>query len=325
MADRAYDEETFSAEEEAALKQFELDSAAPPPPAEDDDENSPSVARVAAEAGLDPETGEPIAKKPDQAPAPADDQQQQPPADPQRAAFLERHKDKTPEQLAELLYQQSKRANAEGFRARKTGEQLSAVLTQAQQRLADRKADIERRRGEFDKQLEDDPDAATRRVFNEKLDAELEAAEAEALTARIDTAIELASTAIPNFHQHAPQAYAFGQEMNYTPEELNNITDGRDLVVLHFATRFGRMVQAGICDVEGNFIQPPAALAETVTDPRLKAPDALSTLSSAPARSGGTSGLTGKVQALENALSLSDEDFDKLTPAQIDEMMRGIN
>lgn len=298
----AYDDDELTQADLDALKTLETDNTPPPP-----DEGEP------------PAPGEPpAAEPPAPAPAPAAEPAAgDPPApaapDPGFQSWLDKHKDKTPEQLAELAYNQEKRAQREGFRARTGG-----TAAQAAQALADRKADIERRRTEFNEQLEADPDAAAKRLHDERLDEELQDAEAAVQSARIDDAIDFAATYIPDFQNTAPDILSFGSEVGYTEQELNGISDGRDLVVLNLARLAGNLIKGGIIDVKGHFLKAPEPVAETLTDPRLTAPDAPKTLGTAPARpSGGASNL---VQRLEFYNNMSDAELDAMTPAQTAEL-----
>lgn len=309
MADGYEDE--ITAEEQAALDAHLKDPALPPP---DDAEGADALAAAAAEAGVAPAppAAAPAAPAPPAAPAdPA------PPAataapDPEFASFFEKNKDKTPEELAQLAFNASKRANREGFTARKSRS------PEAAQKLADTKADVERRRQAFKDDLAADPDAATLRLHEERLDAEVARAEEEAHSARIDDAIEFAGTYIPDFQTTAPQVFSFGEEMGYTREEVQAITDGRDLVTLNLARLAGNLIKGGVIDIRGNFLKAPEPIA--ATDPRLTAPEPVKTHSSAPARPA-DGGNTVEAQ-LQNMANMSDADFDKLDPAQLENLQR---
>ncbi|HEV2080416.1 MAG TPA: hypothetical protein VGR19_11050 [Allosphingosinicella sp.] len=307
----AYDEDQLSAEEEAALKALETDNTPPPPdssdeaPAPDDPAAaSPPAPAPAADPGADPAA--PPAADPAGPVAGTSE-------NPEFQSWLEKHKDKTPEQLAELAFNANKRANREGFRARQSGE----TAAQAAARLEERRQDIERRRTEFEGKLKDDPDAATLALHNERLDQELADAEAEAHSARIDDAIGFAATYIPDFQQTAPEIFAFGAEVGYTPEELRSVSDGRDLVVLNLARVAGNLLKAGIIDVRGNFLQAPQPIADNPTDPRLTGPEPPRT-HGGPARANG--GGTSVEAQLAAYLNMTDEQFEALTPEQLKDM-----
>lgn len=296
---------------EDELRQLaEAERTAPPPAAEDD-----GVPLDQDEDGAQKVEDKPPAQEGKLPPAAAPS-----PEDEARRAFLEKHKDKTPEELAELLYNQSKRASAEGFKARKSAEVVGAVA----ERLKARKEEIESRRNEFKQKVEKDPDAALLAAKNEQFDRELaeaeEAAAIEVHNAKIDDALSFAAKVIPDFHETIRPTLEFGLAMNYSREELGNITDGRDLATLYLASVTGRLVQAGIIDLRGNLLQSPQAVAETPRDPRLKTPDPVSTLSSSPARSNGA----GKTleQQLADISRMSDEDFAKLDETTLENLLR---
>ena len=301
----AYDDD-FSDDELKALEEHAGSDAVPP--VEDDDAAPIAPETVAEELGLAP--AEPAAPA-----APVAETEEE-----AFQAFLKANEGKSPDELAKIAFQQSKRANAEAFRGRKSQEQIEAIRENAAKVLADRRADIAARRDAFNTKLAEDPDAATRDVHEALLSQEEQAAEYEAVRARQDAAIELASTAIPDFVAKAPAIQAFGQEMNYTREELNGITDGRDLVTLYLASLTGRLIKAGMMDVHGNFTQAPQVVADTPTDPRLRTPAPVKTLSSVPARSAGTT--PNVEQQLSDLLNLSDADFNKLTDAQLENLLR---
>jgi len=321
MAEKTgYDDEgNLSDDDKRALA--EIDQATAAPPAEDG-------AIVGEQAG----GGEaaPAAPAPPAPPAPAS-----PPADgaapapadeaAERAAFMEKHKGKSPEELLELLHQQTQRAGREGFRARKSAEQLEQITTRARTALEQRRADIASRRAAFDALLKDDPDGAAKQLHDKILQDELSEAERQAEddehSARVDAALELAAAAIPDFAKNIQPTLGFGREMGYSPQEIAGISDGRDIVTLYLASKFADLVKAGICDVRGQFLKAPQPVNEQPVDPRLNTPAPPTTLSSEAARSGG-GGQTAE-QQLAAMLAMSDEDFAKQDPAVLEALIGG--
>lgn len=327
MADGYND--TITPEEEALLRSEEQNAAIPP--AEDDDSNPIPPQQVAAEQGLNPD-GTPKEAAPTPAATPAADPAAppvpvaQPTTDAdRRAAFLAAHKDKTPEQLLDLAFQQEGRANRAGFTARQSKEQLDAIqnrATAAIERVRAKREQLGTQRTEFDQQLQNDPDGATRAVHERLMSAEDQALADEERAARRDTAIAMATTAIPHFDMDATTA--FGAEMNYTPEELDGVTDPRDIVTLHLASLTGRLIKAGVMDVQGNLIATPPAV--QATDPRLAAPAPVTTLSSAPAR--GNNGGQTLEQQLTDITNMTDaqmEEFEKANPGMLENLLRKAN
>jgi hypothetical protein len=279
----------FTPEEETAAAAFEKSTEVPPP----EDGEAPAADPAAAAAPPPPPPPPPPAPAPavDPAAAPADPAAAAAAAaaaagtstdDPEFKAWWDKHKDKSPEEIARLAFQQGKRANREGFTARKTQEQLDDVARRAAETLAARKTDIENRRKAFDEKLKDDPDAAAKEVNDRLLDEELARAEADAHVTRVDTAIGFAETYIPDFRTEYPQIRSFGEEIGYSKAELNGITDGRDIVTLNLARLAGNLIKAGVIDVRGQFLKAPEPIAQVPTDPRLTAPAPVTTLSSAP-------------------------------------------
>ncbi len=283
------------------LKLLELEPDAPPP-AESDAEPAAEPAPADSAAPADPAAAE----------AP----------DPEFAEFLRSHEGKSPEELAKIAFQQQKRAAAAGFEARKREQVISEVVAKAQQTLEQRKAAIAERRKAFEDQLQNDPDAATRALAQERFDAEerqaIEEAEIAEREARIDSAFELASRAIPDLPKVYPEMYSFGQEMQFSDDELRGIEDGREMVMLYLGMTAAKLMKAGVIDIRGNMIAAPAAAAPS--DPRLTAPPAPKTLSTAPARPvSATSTIEQQLAALlgdDDALSkMSDDDLARLTGA----------
>lgn len=329
----AYDEPALTADETALVDAWEKGGAVPP--AEDNDAAPISLADAAREAGQEPAPAPaatpvpppppppPPASPPPPAPAPAAGDPPPAPAPvdeaADRAAFLEKHKDKSPAELADLLYQQSKRAGRAEFQGRQTQAQLQQIQTRAREALQRRTTDIQTRRAAFQQKLKDDPDAAALELHEAMLGKELTEAEQEERATRIDTALALAAQAIPDFNRNIVETLNFGQEMSYSREELGNITDGRDLVTLFLASRFANLVKAGVCDVAGNFLKAPSAIAEQPTDPRLNVPPAPATLTGSGRTGGG--GATVDDQ-LAGMMALSDADFDKLDPAALESLLR---
>lgn len=315
--------DTFSAEDEALLRQHEQDSTVPP--AEDDDANPVTPEQVAAEQGQPAPAAEPAApagEQPQQA-QPAGEQQA--PEDERFRAFLEQHKDKSPEQLLQLAFQQQARANQAGFQARQSREQLDGLRERARltiEKQQQRRQQIAQEREQFGQRLQDDPDAATRDLHERLMSREeRETWEAER-QARMDEAVGLASTAIPNFGERAADTMSFGREMNYSDEELANITDGRDLVTLYLASITGRMIKAGVMDIHGNLAAMPAPVQDTHPALKQSVPP-VQTLGSMPARtSGGGQTLD---QQLTDITNMSDADFDKLlreNPQLVEDLLR---
>jgi hypothetical protein len=332
MADGPFDDE-LTPEEEALLRD---ESAVPP--AEDEGEGTveQAVAEAEAPAAIPPKDG---AQQQPEGQQPAADQQpadQQPPPqgdaaaeDRALAAFLEKHKDKPPEELLRLAFQQSSRAN----RSEATNRQIRDSVSQ----LADRARAAAARRdqvaqqapellAQFKAKLAEDPDGATAWLFEQTLNRQVNEADAEAHVARIDEAIAFADTHIPNFGQQWPGMASLAKEVGYTDEELNGINDGRPLLVLSLANHTARLMKARIMDRNGNIdvskltqLQP---VAEQPTDARLTAPTPQRTLGN---RSSSTRGNASIEQQLQEILAMDDaqlSEFEAKNPGVIDNLLR---
>ncbi|WP_169542528.1 hypothetical protein [Sphingomonas baiyangensis] len=308
----AYDEE-FTPEELAAMA-----DNTPPPAAEPEGTDAASAA-----AATDAPATEPAAPA---APAPAGAQPA--PGDPEEderyRQFAAQYQGRSTDELVRIAYQQQQRANRSAFEQRKATEQRDAVLQRIQQARAARDAAVEnvsQRRREFDEQLQNDPDAATRRLAQERFDAEereaKEAADRVEQEARAEEAFHFASQYIPDLPQRAPLMQQFGVEIGYSPEEVRGISDGRDLVMLHLASVAGNLMKAGVIDRTGQLLRTAPDV--QATDPRLTAPPPPNTLSSAPGRS--ASAAKTAEQQLQDMLNLSDKDFDALSEEDIARIM----
>lgn len=302
----AYDDEL--SEEELKLLNEGMENDGLPPP--DESEGAPADDGAAPPPPpAAPTPPPPPAAQPAAAPAAEEGAQ-----DDGMAEFLAKHAGKTPEELLKIAFQQSQRAGKAEIGQRQTQEQIDDIRRRAQEVLTQRKASIAQRREEFKTRLEEDPDGATLALHEQLLNSEEQAAENEAHIARIDSAIELASTAIPNFTTRYKDIMAFGEELNYTPDEIRSIDDGRNIVTLYLASIAGNLIKTGVMDAAGNFRSMPTPTAET--DPRLKMPaNPMTTLSTAGAPSGATD---DTATVLANLLNMSDAEFDKLSDAELE-------
>lgn len=318
----------LNADEQKALDTFmSTDNTVPPA---DEQEGAPQAAPAATPAP--PEPAAPAAPAPASPPVPADPAASAPPATPTEqtederfAAWRAQHEGKSPEELARLAFNQTQRASGAEARARTANQSLQAIndrVAQAKERAAAARQAIADRQKQFDEQLQADPDAATKALRAERDAADLAAIDAEEHGARVDAAIGLASTAFPDFEQRAPAVYGFGGEMGYSKEELAGISDGRDLVVLTMAEGMARLMKAGLVDARTMQLTatPPPVVDPTPTDPRLTAPAPVATLSSTPARPANSG--KGAITQATDILGMSDADFAKLPPAELDALMR---
>lgn len=320
--------DALSADEESALSNFFAnDQAVPPADAQEGapDAPAPDAPEPAEPATLPAPAATPPAPAAEPAPATT------PPAEPQQtederfAAFQQQHAGKSPEELARLAFQQSQRANGAEARARQANQTAATYqenLRAEQERIERARQAVRDRRASFDQQLEQDPDAATRAMREETDAAELARLDAEEMKVRQDTAIGMATSALPDyFTPNATAIHAFGGEVGYSKEELSAISDGRDLVVLSLANMAATLIKGGMMNTKGELITtPPPVVDPAPTDPRLTTPQPPQTLSSTPARPA-ASGISAERQATD-VLNMSDADFNKLPPAELDALLR---
>jgi hypothetical protein len=302
MADEVFDD--LTPEEEELLKKESGEAA---PPAGDEKPADPAPADNAPTP----------APPPPPAPTPTEDEEFQ--------AWLKQHEGKDPTDIAKLAFQQSKRANRGEFQARRAGETLTAFqsrLAGALERAEARRAALGEDSKRFKDLLENDPDAATRLAFERSQAQEAASIDAEEDGARMDAAIAMARQGIPDFEQVYPEIMNFGEGMGYSKEELGGIRDGRDILMLEIGRRYKRLFDAGIIDVHGNLLAPPATV--EATDPRLT-PGAtpITTLSSGPART--AAGAKTPQQQAEDLLKMSDEElerFEKANPGVFEDLIK---
>jgi DNA-binding XRE family transcriptional regulator len=330
MPKSPFDEE-FTPEEEAALKSDAV------PPAEEEGEGN--VDDAIADAGKTKTEAEPAAAAPKDEPkpgaeAPAAEQPKTPTPEEETAAeekdlaaFLEKHKGKSPKELARLAFQQTKRASKSEATNRQVNARIQAIGEQARV-LAERRqkiaAEAPTKKGQFREKLASDPDAATAELYDAMVDREVSEADEAARTARMDQAIVFADEHIPEFGKQWPGMQTLAKEFGYSDQDLNQIEDGRALVMLSLANHSARLIKAGIMDRSGNIdiSKIPTGEAE-ITDPRLNAPDPLKTLGGGGARS--TAGAQTVEQQLAAINNMSDAElnaFEIANPGKIEELLQ---
>lgn len=309
-----YDDDVSEAEE-AELNRLMQSNEAPPP----DDQ---AGATTGDGDGDDGEGVSPPPAAPAAAPAaPADgegDNQGDSP-DAELAAFIERHKGKSVEELAQLAFQQQKRAGRAEFDSRKRGEDLQGVLTRIQQARDAKVAELQGKRTAFEEKVKNDPDAALldaheQQIKRDEDQARREAEQAE-FEARADAAIELASSCIPDFAQRAPAIRSFGQEMGFSADEVGNMVDGRQIVTLHLAQISANLIKAGMMDSAGRFLKLPEPTTKLDGNPPPRQP-----FNRQPAR--GANVAPSLDQQLADINNMSDADFDKLKPEELEALLR---
>lgn len=237
--------------------------------------------------------------------------------------FLSKHKDKTPEELAKLAFQQTKRAGRAEYDSRQAGQRLQTVLDRINEAKRARIDQLNADREAFKAKVEEDPDAALlearqTQINREIADAEA-AAEREEFNARAEAAVEMASRAIPNFSQRVGAIREFGVDMGFTPDEVGSIVDGRQIVTLYLASLAGNLIKAGVMNVDGRFNSLPVS-DDADPAPPLKQPARRTTFGRQPAR--GAQRAKSLEEQLQDIESMSDEEFDKLDPHVLEGLLR---
>ena len=144
-------------------------------------------------------------------------------------------------------------------------------------------------------------------------------AEAAAHTARLEAAYGMASQAIPDAQNAIPAALEFAAEFNYTPEEIANVSDGRDIVMLHLARLAGNLIKGGHMDASGRMLSLPEPVSQKPTDPRLQDRAPLATLGTT---AGSASAPSNNVEDELNAiLNMSEAEMAKLDPDKLQKLL----
>jgi len=324
--DSPYDDEP-TAEELAQMEEDERKRGLPEP----DDSSQQQPAAEPGDEGDDDELdedGEPKPKPAAQEPAPKveGEEEEEEEGDDKLAGFLAKHQGKTPEELVKLAFQQQQRAARAEFDQRKTSENLSTVLARIQQARDARVNKTAEERAAFEAKLKDDPDAAVLEAreaqLAERQQAELAELDAEEFNARATAAIELASAAIPEFQKRAPGIRSFGVELGFSPEEVGQMVDGRQIVGLYLASIAGNMIKAGIIDTSGRFLKLPQPVEEPTDGQQEQGKRRGTGFGRQPAR--GAQGAKTLEARLAEAASMTDEEFDKLDPKALEELLREV-
>lgn len=310
MADGFNDE--LTAEEEAKLE--ELSTAAVPPPAGSEGEDGPAPvaaepAAAAAEPGAAPAAAEPGAAPVADVAADADAEAKE-----NFEQFAAKHKDRTPEELLKLAFQKEQARKTARFDAKTARDVVTDLRDGLQKRAAARAQAQHTDRAAFDETLANDPDKAATMAFERQQQREREEAEAHDWQGYVTAQTQICETAIPAFKEVAPEMMQFGVEfLGYEPQQVQAAHDSRDMIALYMASRFHRLVQAGVCTFDGALANggaaPAADAAPAATTPAAPARQAPRTLSAAAGGAGGGS-KSLKDQA-NDLLAMSDADFDK--------------
>jgi hypothetical protein len=276
--------------------------------------------------------GKPADKAAPAAPAKPADQDTTP--DDDFAAFTAKHANKTPEELLRIAWQQNK-ARSEARRgerdARTAAQEAQARVAEIAERIRQAREakakELQERDRQFQEELKADPDAAAIRQHREALEREAREHQERHWSEFVEAQRSLTREAIPDFDevQEAIVRYAI-EERGYTPQEVMRAADHRDILTLDKARRFDALVKAGVIDGRGTFRAAPTPAAAAADRARqivtsrtpANAPRSLSDARGVRPKTG-TRALHDKASEL---LSLSDDDFSKLDPKELDTLLR---
>jgi hypothetical protein len=197
--------------------------------------------------------------------------QTEPAADPEEEgepdefkAFLAKHKDKKPEDILRLAFQQDKARRDRAHEAKQHREEaeaharnLQAIMDRIAQARQQKAQEVAQRRQAFDDELKADPDAATRKLHEEMLRREQQELEARQYNEFIESQRQLFDQSIrkeigKGMQEVREDLFRYAtEEGGYTPDEVARATDARDLITLDRARRFMGLVKAGIVGLNG--------------------------------------------------------------------------
>lgn len=253
------------------------------------------------------------------------------------AAWSAKHQGKSPEDLLRMAWQQNK-ARAEARRGERdaragastTQERLDALTTRIREARDAKQRELTERHAKFQEDLKADPDAVAIRQHEESLTREARDHQAQLWGAFVEEQRTLTREAIPDFDDVQAEIVRYAvEERGYTPQEVMAASDHRDILTLDKARRFDALVKSGVIDGRGTFRsaptpgQPSASPAERArqiisTKPPANAPRSLSDARGVRSKTGPRA-LHDKAGEL---LAMSDADFAKLDPKDLDTLLR---
>jgi hypothetical protein len=311
-------------EEEEKLLAEQSAAAAPPPAASEGEDGEPAGQTAAAPAAAEPgKEGEA---------APTTDVNAEADAEARESfeQFAAKHKDRSPEELLKLAFQKEQARKSARFDAKEARDVVSQIRDGMQKRLADSQQRRNQEKDRFNQTLAEDPDKAAQMAFEAVQNKEAEEEQAREWQGYVAKQTEITRSIIPNFDTVGPELMSFGVDrIGYEPGQVAAAHDARDIVTLYFASRFDKLVQAGIVDMEGRILNggQPTAGAAPVTAPngQSRAPRTPPlTMSSAPGNGGGGS-KSLKDQA-QDILTMSEADFDKAVESGLfDQTLRSLS
>ena len=336
-------DEEFTPEEIALMEQ---DTAPPPDRDEEALEPAPEVEPAPA---IDPDKAPALDLESEPKPEATTETDTDPerPADQKNSAgfeaFMAKNKDKSPEELAQLAYNATASRTEARETAKQANDRLQSVANSIKTAREARQLENQKRIDEYNELLETDPDAATRMLHQQKVEDEETAASNEENKQYRAEQMATASKYIPDFDVVAPKMWEFGvKTLGYTPQELHNVSDHRDLVMLDCANRFFEAVSSGVLDRTGKYLGPPQgqpqnnqgqqpAQQQIETQPaqdaqiaRVANAQSKSSNSLGNQRNQQNAGRSLKAQA-NDIINMDDDDFDKISDSDLNKILQSLD
>jgi hypothetical protein len=263
-------------------------------------------------------------------------------------SFLDKHKDKKPEELLRLAYQQNKaraERSTEAKRHREEAEAHARALQQIMDRIAQARQakaqEIDQRRQQFDEQLKHDPDAATRKLHDEMLAREARELEQRQWNEFVENQRRIFDESIrretgKGMNDIAQDLFRYAvEEGGYTPDEVARASDARDLITLDRARRFQQLVRQGVILPTGEINPNYRAPAQQPQTPQARGAAALDRAAAvaqqAPrtlsdARGANPDARKSLRARAEEILSLDGREFGKLAESgELDQILRDLD
>jgi hypothetical protein len=174
--------------------------------------------------------------------------------------FAAKHKDRTPEELLKLAFQKEQARKSARFDAKQARDIVTDLRDGLQKRAAARTTASRWPSGRSSTRRWPRTRTAATMAFERQQERERQEAEAADWQGYVAAQTEICERAIPRFREVAPEMMQFGVErLGYEPLQVQNAHDSRDMIALYMASRFDRLVQAGVVSFDGRWSTQPAA------------------------------------------------------------------
>lgn len=229
-------------------------------------------------------------------------------------SFLERHKGKSQEELLQLAYNQNRARQEARQESKQRGENLNALMERINQARQQKQQQGQQERQQFEQELQNDPDSATRKLFERMKQQEEQQFEQQAWSEFVQEQTRRTREAIPDFDEAKEDIAKYAVEnLGYDPQEVAQAADSRAFIAVDKSRRFDALVNQGVIDQRGNPVQTAQGgnqgnqqAAEQISrmQGQKQAPRSLSS-----ARGKGTDGGNSLQARAKELISMDDEDF----------------